>query len=134
MNSIDHTTLTNRGSFAYIQFDGKNSDTEGSIIGKEHPNNFKECIHYWYVIDGTGSVDLEVSERCRKTGSTYEYPLGIKTVQANDNHWRFGQVPIDNGYFNWRVVFNVVKKANFTGYFGLDDINIDFGKCFILTF
>lgn len=128
MNSVDHTTLTNRGSFAYIQFDGASSDSEGSIIGKEHLNNNKECIHFWYVIDGAGSVDLKVTERCRKTGQTTEFKLLTKTVQANDNHWRFGQVPIDNSYFNWRVVFNVVKHTGFIGYFGIDDISIDFGE------
>ena len=117
---------------AFIEFASSDVDARGSIIGEEHPANSNECVHFWYVIEGSGSVDLKVSERCRKTGDTYEYGLLDRSVNATDSDWRFAQVPVVNYYFNYRLVFDVVRRAGFTGYFGLDDITIDFGNSILL--
>ena len=46
-SSIDHTTLTNQGAFAFVQFKDSNFAPESRLISKPYLVYTKECLEFW---------------------------------------------------------------------------------------
>ncbi len=127
--TIDHTTLTNKGKFAYVNFDNNTFLFDGRLISKPYSPYGDECLVFWYLMEGVGEASLRVHEDILlSSGDTATFDLWKKNSHEKDE-WRFAQAEIRNTFFSYSVVFEAYRKNNFTGYVGIDDVVIKKGKC-----
>jgi hypothetical protein len=126
--SIDHTTLTNQGSFAYVDFQSNILNSKGRLETPKFQFNGYECIQFWYLLNGKDNGNLNIYV---KYINDYGLPIWSKNSHNNDE-WRFGQITVGNNsnlVYNYSVIFEAVKGINNDGIAGIDDVNIKVGDC-----
>ena len=122
--TIDHTTSSVDGSFAYIDMtEGKQLSNARLQSQPFHPN--VECLQFWYLASGLNASSLAIYE---KVGSVYGSPIWIRNSHENED-WRFGQVTIGMDE-QISTVFEGIKLTNEKrGELGIDDIEYKSGNC-----
>ncbi len=90
--SIDHTTLTNQGSFAYVDFQSNILNSKGRLETPKFQFNSYECIQFWYLLNGKDNGNLNIYV---KYIDDYGLPIWSKNSHNNDE-WRFGQITVGN--------------------------------------
>jgi len=126
--SIDHTTLSNQGSFAFVDFQNNNQNSKGRLESVKFSFNGFECLQFWYLLNGKDNGDLNIYI---KFLNDYGTPIWSKSSHNNDE-WRFGQQSIGNNSYltnNYSVVFEAIKGSNNNGIAGIDDVIIKIGDC-----
>jgi hypothetical protein len=135
-NSIDHSTSTNQGLFAYVDLNGAQPNNFGRLISPVYEFKSLECLQFWFIINGgSGNALINVYLK-QATSSNYGTPIWSKKSQDGVNEWRYGQVKLDaisNNFFNVSIMFEAVKgniMSSITeNYLGIDDVNINIGSC-----
>ena len=126
--SIDHTTLTNQGSFAFVDFQNNNQNSKGRLESGKFAFNGFECLQFWYLLNGKDNGDLNIYI---KYLNDYGSPIWSKSSHDNDE-WRYGQLRIGNNSYlanNYSVIFEATKGPNNNGIAGIDDVIIKIGEC-----
>jgi len=126
--SIDHTTLTNQGSFAFVDFQNNDQNSKGRLESAKFSFNGFECLQFWYLLNGKDNGDLNIYI---KYLNDYGTPIWSKSSHNNDE-WRFGQISIGNNSYltnNYSVIFEAMKGPKNNGIAGIDDVIIKIGDC-----
>ena len=125
--SVDHTTNSFDGSFAYIDMSKGAQLSKARLTSKEYPANTAECLQFWYLASGVNASTLAIYE---KYSTIYGSPIWEKYSHENEE-WRFGQVKV--GLLvnqSYQIVFEGTKLTNQKyGELGIDDIEIKPGEC-----
>ncbi|CAF0808194.1 unnamed protein product, partial [Brachionus calyciflorus] len=132
---IDHTLLSNEGSFAYVNLRSNlRPNSKATLTSPKYETNDLDCVQFWYVLNNQGYPDVV-------TLNVYEYTAGnsnlkfSKLSKMNSTEWRFGQVQIDHTRitnFDYSIVFEAQLNSNTQlrdTLIAIDDINIQAGIC-----
>ena len=125
--SIDHTTSTSNGQFAYVDMKSGNQNDKARLIGNTYLTQGPECLKFWYLASGLNTGTLNVYE---KLNAFYGTPIWTKNSHSEEG-WRFAQISIgSHSSPNYQLVFEGVKNTNsMLGILGIDDIDLRNGSC-----
>jgi hypothetical protein len=126
-SSVDHTTSSIDGSFAWVDISKGGQYSKARLTSIAYPATTVECLQFWYLASGLNESTLAIYE---KYGNNYGQPIWLKNSHENED-WRFGQVGIGSSMNeNYSIVFEGVKlKSQANGTLGIDDIEVKIGEC-----
>jgi len=128
--TVDHTTGTQTGSFAYVEMNKGNVNSKARLVSSEFLLIGAECLQFWYLTSGLNSGLLNVYQK----NSNGQNNLLWSRKSHENEEWRFGQVTIGdsmdlNNNYSFSAVFEGVKLSANNMLIGLDDISIRLGQC-----
>lgn len=131
-DSIDHTTFTNFGEFAYVNGAGQAATSKARMESIDYPTDGIECAQFWYMFETNDRIQAMELNVYQKVGSNYGTPKWSKHSQTDDRSWSFGQIEIDPTTSNYSIVFEALKRTADIDerlIVGLDDVIIVNGEC-----
>jgi hypothetical protein len=133
-NSIDHSTLTIFGRFAFVDLSTAMQDDFGRLISGFYEIKISECLQFWYILNGGINNSILKVYLKKSNNDNLTSPILIKKSHE-ENEWKFAQVKIDPtsiNFYNLSIVFEAIKGptiSNPENYAGIDDIILNFGEC-----
>ena len=130
--SIDHTTSTSTGKFAYLNAKDATLDSKARLESGVYSQTGAECVQFWYMFQSNAQTTAKLNVY-EKINGNYGQPKWSKVAEAKDYRWTYGQVEIgESTQSNYTVVFEAVKLTapmESDLIIGLDDVNIRIGEC-----
>jgi hypothetical protein len=130
---FDHTTDGTGSGYAYIKSDGVKA---GSVATLQTPiyqpfstnlNDTTRCLEFYYYIQGTDSVILNVKAKTVQSSSV-KYPLWSREVDHSEFWWK-GEVEV-NFFTNYTLIYEAIAGNNSAnGLAAMDDIYLKNGVC-----
>ncbi|CAM4977745.1 unnamed protein product [Rotaria socialis] len=122
---FDHTTGTNRGSYAYIDLESQGENLNGRLYSPMYKSTKTQsyCLEFYYVLAGSNNTFNILTET---TGST---PRALFT--RNYDHgfiWNKGEITLPP-LNNVRIVFEIITGYLRQGFVALDDSMVKEGEC-----
>ncbi|XP_028515660.1 MAM and LDL-receptor class A domain-containing protein 1-like [Exaiptasia diaphana] len=127
--SIDHTTLTHKGSYIFIEASEKKlGDKKARLTSCWFNANITQCLQFWYHMYGIRIGSLRI---LKKTNSS-EDTIWDQSENKGDL-WRFGQTTLEgNDGQNYQfVIEGVTRQGNEMekGDIAVDDVTLHDGVC-----
>ncbi|CAF4466629.1 unnamed protein product, partial [Rotaria magnacalcarata] len=122
---FDHTTGTNRGSYAYIDLEDQGENLNGRLYSPMYTStkNQSYCLEFYYVLAGSNNTFNILSETTGSTSRTL--------FTRNYDHgfiWNKGEVTLST-LNNARIVFEIITGYLRQGFVAIDDSTVKEGEC-----
>jgi hypothetical protein len=127
--SYDHTTGTSRGSYIYIDLEGRGENLNGRLYSPMYPSTMNEtyCVEFYYVLDGsdhTLNVYTESDTGVPRIIFTRNYDHGLI--------WNKGEISVTTTN-QFRIFFESITGYFRKGFVALDDYTYKEGTCSFLS-
>ena len=132
-NTVDHTTLTNSGKFAFVDMTSAviNSGSYLETPAYQLPIGFQEaeCAKFYYYLTGNDLARLNVY-LSDLIGQSMKELVWSKNSHEHED-WRFAQATLNlnTSWVGYKLLFDAVKGTGSVGVVGIDDFSIDIGAC-----
>ncbi|XP_077978860.1 MAM and LDL-receptor class A domain-containing protein 1-like [Glandiceps talaboti] len=127
--SIDHTTGTQTGYFAYIDTSSSRSPGDmAHLITADVTSDSEKCLRFWYHMHGSNIGTLNVYQR--DIAEIFVSPVWTRSGDQGEV-WRRGSVPLlpKTSGNDYQVLFEGIVGNGDRGDIAIDDVLIDNTPC-----
>ncbi|XP_020625530.1 uncharacterized protein LOC110062928 [Orbicella faveolata] len=126
--SFDHTTLSNRGRYLYIEASNRKVGDKARLQSGWFINTQELCLQFWYHMFGKDVGSLNIYIQRNASGS--ETKVWSQKGHMGDN-WIFAQVPMNPRHHEkqFQFVIEGVIEGGSSGDIAIDDVTVLDGNC-----
>ncbi|XP_048583834.1 uncharacterized protein LOC5504590 isoform X1 [Nematostella vectensis] len=121
--SNDHSTLSDKGSYLYIEASGHKQDEAARLVSGVLDANETVCLQFWYHMYGRHIGSLRVIITSNTTATLVWEQRGDK-----GDVWRYGQIALKSAE-EFRFIIEATTTNGNKGDIALDDMTVIRGSC-----